>query len=141
MARVIGSDKDELYAYAEAVMQKSFNGMDNPKAPMAFRGGIGCFVLDRTGKFQAELVMLTPGCAVEEHNHPNVDTIDIPLAGYGEPSIGGKLARTVINLGVRIPAGVNHSGSTEHGVVWLSVQRWNNDAPDSVLHDWVVAVE
>ncbi len=100
-------------------------------------------ILYREPPFQAVLVMLFPGHHIPPHHHPNVDSYDISLSGSGNAIVAGRSWTKSSNykrgLTMRIPvlAGVVHSGYTESGAAFLSLQKWKNGvAPSFLCEDW-----
>ncbi len=99
-------------------------------------------ILYRDPPFQAAIVMLYPG-HIRPHRHHHVDSYDISLSGNGTAIVAGRTWRKSSaykrGLDMRIPvlAGVVHSGFTEDGASFLSLQKWKNGiAPRFLSDDW-----
>jgi hypothetical protein len=107
--------------------------------------------LYRSGPFQVQLFVFAAGTRVPEHRHPNVDTIELHVAGDFDFRVQGRPAIPCDHLHDRRGPvsrwwgrGVRVRPSTWHdlrvgpgGTAFLSVQRWlNGVTPSTVGADW-----
>lgn len=101
------------------------------------------FVLYREPPFQVTLVTFFPGYVVPQHAHKYVSSYDLSLSGDGHAIVGRhtwtKKIQDKPRLDLRIPvlAGVVHSGHTDIGSIFLSIQKWSDGAPRFLSEDWV----
>lgn len=104
-------------------------------------------VLYRDGRYQAELFIITHPGIFPEHSHPNVDSIELLIAGHIEFIVRGQsklrpevLAKKMPTLGtmVGVGAGVSHGAILhEGGGSFVSLQRWREGVKiRSVGIDW-----
>lgn len=104
-------------------------------------------VLYREGRYQAELFIVTQSGVFPEHSHPNVDSIEVLIAGNIEFIVRGRsmfrpevLAKHPPKLGtmIGVGAGVSHGAILhEGGGAFISLQRWRESVPiTSVGIDW-----
>lgn len=104
-------------------------------------------VLYRDGRYQAELFIVTQSGVFPEHAHPNVDSIEVLIAGNIEFIVRGRtkfrpevLLKHPPKLGtmIGVGAGVSHAAILhEGGGAFISLQRWRDDVPiTSVGIDW-----
>lgn len=138
-----------LRAFAEAYLAdfpRSFR-MQPPIDYMRRGRGSQGTIMFRSGAFQAEYVVFSPGHKVGPHVHPNVSSYDIPLRGGGLIFLAGrKLGKTVepkdhldpIAARVPILAGIVHSGQAgPSGASYLSLQHWHEGrATGFITDDW-----
>ncbi len=101
-------------------------------------------VLYRDPPFQVTLVTFFPGYRIPSHAHRYVDAYALSITGDGVAIVGGRTWRKQTQdhprLSLRIPvlSGVMHSGHTEVGSVFLSIQKWKEGrAPTFLSEDWV----
>lgn len=104
---------------------------------------VSSVILHRDGRYQAELFMGTQSGMFPEHAHPNVDSIEVMIAGRiefmirGRPAFSGEVfAKNGMVIGVG--AGVAHGAIVHNGGgAFLSLQRWREGVPvTSVGIDW-----
>lgn len=130
-----------------------------PAAPigaLSCLGGLPALTLYRAGAFQVQLFLFPAGTDVPEHRHPNVDTIEMHVAGAldfrvaGEPTVprdflaDRRAAAGAVDVsrwwgrGVRVRPGAWHSLAVgAGGGAFLSVQHWLcGSAGESVGRDW-----
>lgn len=104
-------------------------------------------VLYRDGRYQAELFIVTQSGVFPEHSHPNVDSIEVLIAGNIEFIVRGRsmfrpslLEKHPPKLGtmIGVGAGVSHGAILhEGGGAFISLQRWRKGVPiTSVGIDW-----
>jgi quercetin dioxygenase-like cupin family protein len=104
-------------------------------------------VLYRAGRYQAELFIVTQTGVFPEHSHPNVNSIEVLLAGHIEFIVRGRsmfrpevIAKRLPTQGtmVGVGAGVPHGAILhEGGGSFISLQRWREGVPiTSVGIDW-----
>lgn len=108
---------------------------------------VSSVILYRAGRYQAELFMSTQAGVFPEHSHPNVDSIEVMLAGGIEFTVRGRAAfrpevvkkhsRTQ-GMMIGVAAGVPHGAIVrEGGGAFISLQRWRGSLPvTSVGIDW-----
>lgn len=147
-SKILNGPHDDLYDYAQRVMNKSLLEMMTPVYGLQMFGNAACIVIDRESFFQAELCIFPPGVSVPHHDHPDVDSIEIQITGSIIFFVNGKniikrnglegLEESLQKVGFRIPANADHNAEVgPRGVVFLSIQRWNNGKnPDHVGHNW-----
>jgi hypothetical protein len=110
-------------------------------------GTVRGVVLYREGRYQAEFFLITESSKFPEHSHPNVDAIEVMIAGNIEFIIRGRslfrpglLEKHPPRLGTKVGvgAGVSHTAILhEGGGAFLSLQRWREGVPmTSVGLDW-----
>jgi len=126
------------------------------KAP---RNGITCFkdadnimvslILYREGQFQVEL-LISPyaSSSFPKHRHPNVDSMEFPIAGDHCLIIDNKEMWTSVQMKQWLNNEIQsplipithdnwHSGGGKTAYAFLSIQHWlNNVPPSSVGLDW-----
>ena len=101
------------------------------------------FILYREPPFQVTLLTFFPGYVIPAHTHKHVSTYSLSLSGDGYALVGGrKWTKTVqaqprIDLRIPVPAGAVHSGHTDIGSIFLSVQKWEGKEPGFLSDDWV----
>lgn len=101
------------------------------------------FVLYREPPFQVTLVTFFPGYEVPSHSHRYVSSYDFSLHGDGQAVVGRRIWKNQVqsppslSRRIAIPAGVVHSGHTDVGAVFLSVQKWEGREPGFLSDDWV----
>lgn len=117
-----------------------------------FRDGDGVMcslILYREGQFQVEL-LISPFIASSfpSHRHPNVDSIEFPIAGNhcliidGERMWTGEQMQQWLSGELQSPLipishSSYHSGGGTTAYAFLSIQHWLNDvSPTSVGLDW-----
>lgn len=128
-----------------------------PMDGIRFSHGIARVVLHREGRHQAELLLFPPGCAIEPHRHPRVESIDVVVAGsfevhHGHPAADGGVARITpiarrsgvsrwFGRTLAIASHRVHSGSAGPlGACVLSVQQWADGTPPThIRDDWQAA--
>lgn len=147
-------DGDQLLAFLE------WYGARGPSLPMAPPNGLEFrpdslpgVTLYRAGRFQVQLFIFPAGTIVPPHRHPNVDTIEVYVAGDYDFRVGGISAIPMDHLhdyrngvsrwwgrGVRVKPHDTHDLEVfEGGACFLSFQHWLAGAPSSVGLDWVGA--
>lgn len=119
-------------------------------------GEVRSVVLHRHGQFQTELLSVIPrpgNAGLPEHRHPNVDTVEVFLAGEFGFTKNGRLVNRggrvspigadgvaqLCGLQVRVRPQDLHGAAPlgEGGWVFLSLQHWLNGVPpSSVGLDW-----
>lgn len=122
---------------------------------VTFVGDFAELVLDRRGKFQAQLCLCKPNSSIPDHGHPHVDSIVWMITGqlYFRVEHNGQmvqvwgpmdLTETKDGLcsanGKFIPVGpgVKHGATIgPAGAAFLSFQEWLSGEPTSVEKDWV----
>lgn len=121
-----------------------------PQNGLAWAGNLPGVTLYRAGPFQVQLFIFPAGTVVPPHRHPNVDTIEIYVAGDYDFRVGGISAIPMNHLhdrrngvsrwwgrGVRVgPNDVHDLIVYDAGACFLSVQHWLRVAPSSVGDDW-----
>ena len=102
-------------------------------------------VLFREGQYQAEMLVMYAQSEAVPHRHPDVDSMDVHLAGTGQAFIGGRLmpqaalgaAAMSTRRRIVIPRNVVHYGKAETDVVVISLQKWHNDVePTFITDNW-----
>lgn len=106
-------------------------------------------VLYREGQFQVELLLSAyAGSSFPSHRHPNVDSMEFPLAGSHCLIIDGKKMWTDEEMQQWIDGELQsplipisnlawHSGGGKTAYAFLSIQHWlNGVTPSSVGIDW-----
>jgi hypothetical protein len=112
-------------------------------------GRVVSSVLNRSGRFQVEMVCARAGTPIPPHVHPSADTIEVGVSGAVRLWINGadpfeavpddRLAAFTRMRGVRINRADVHGGLVlPGGAVFLSIQRWI-DEPLSVIDQFVEA--
>jgi quercetin dioxygenase-like cupin family protein len=108
---------------------------------------VSSVVLYRAGRYQAELFMGTSAGVFPDHSHPNVDSIEVMLAGQIDFRVRGRsvFPREVFEnklstqgMMVGVAAGATH-GAIVHdgGGAFISLQKWRDGVPiTSVGLDW-----
>lgn len=148
--RCINEKRDDLHAFAESFLGwcpianfSAGNGLD---LGLDF-GGVQTSVLQADGRFQVEAVMVGPNVVIPDHTHPNVDTIEYPLAGLLRLTLDGidlfpnagddVYALCARRVAVRIDRDQIHGGKAgPGGALFLSIQRWDTLARGHVGRDW-----
>lgn len=104
-------------------------------------------VIDRQDQFQTELFIVPEGIElIEFHVHPNVDSIEIPLAGdftFTSNGVDFRNAEKPERLFDKSPAWVDsesiHGATWRSGGAFLSFQYWKNGVkPTSVIKDFLL---
>lgn len=117
---------------------------------LAWAGNLPGVTLYRSGAFQVQLFIFPAGTVVPPHRHPNVDTIEMHVAGDYDFRVGGVSAIPLFHLhdrrgpvsrwwgrGVRVRPGDWHDLTVfDAGACFLSVQHWLRGTPSSVGEDW-----
>lgn len=130
-----------------------------PMEGLRFSHGIARVVLHREGRHQAELILFPPGCSIEPHRHPKVDSLDVVIAGSFQVGHGGAPGGADNGAGgagmaritaAKRPSGVSkwfgrtlaieshrvHFGNAgPFGACVLSVQEWAEGVPPSHIRD------
>jgi hypothetical protein len=109
-------------------------------------GTVRGVVLYREGRYQAEFFLVTESTNFPEHSHPNVDAIEVLIAGDIEFVVRGRslrrpgLLENPLKFAIRIGvgAGVSHTAILHGGGgAFLSLQHWREGVPmTSVGLDW-----
>lgn len=138
--RCYGAVHDDLHDYAAEVLERMTEHLQAKPVAVRSFGSFDCTVVHRQGNLQTELVMIDPGTVIPLHAHPNADSVDLLVRGNVSSFevSGQKLARFVLGMGLRIPAGEPHGGSAQAddiGVWFLSCQRWRIP-PNHIALDW-----
>lgn len=109
---------------------------------------VNSVVLYRDGRYQAELFMNAQSGIFPEHAHPNVNSIEVMLAGRIEFTVRGRpafptevFARNDLStqgMMIGVGAGVPHGAIVrDGGGAFLSLQQWREGVPvTSVGLDW-----
>jgi quercetin dioxygenase-like cupin family protein len=136
-------DFDPLVAYANWA---SRNIPVPPLCPLRAITRVGKFsglTLHRQGRFQSQLWICDPGSEIPNHGHPNVDSIQVYVAGQLDLSVGGQKVMerdTQTNargIFIRIGPGVKHGATIgPEGACFLTFQEWLKGEPESVETDW-----
>jgi hypothetical protein len=122
----------------------------SPLEGMSWAGNLGGVVVYRAGQFQVQLFIFPPGSHVPYHRHPNVDTVEIHVAGHYEFIVNGHPVIPLNHLhdrrgpvsrwwgrGVRVrPTDLHSLQVYGAGACFLSIQHWLNGEPTSVGLDW-----
>ena len=99
----------------------------------------------RWKNFQVERFIIMPGVTTARHHtHPNVDSIELAIAGTLEFEVNGILSQEILTdmpLGARHAARVGnnmvHAALAKNGGAFYSFQKWLNGVkPTSVGLDW-----
>ena len=147
MIRLFNDPADDLSDYAQWVMGQGLAALPRPVEGIVHYDPATALVLHRDGQFQAELYVFPAGRDIPPHDHPNVESIEVQVAGALDLIIEGKpvmammpeerRGRAFMNRGYRIPAGAVHSVSVAPcGASFLSVQKWIGREPTSIGDDW-----
>jgi len=121
-----------------------------PATGLVWAGNLPGVALYRSGAFQVQLFVFPPNTYVPRHRHPDVDTIEIYVAGDYDFRVGDISAIPLNHLhdrrngvsrwwgrGVRVGPNDWHELQVfEAGACFLSVQHWLRDEPSSVGNDW-----
>ena len=120
-----------------------------PKDGIINFGKIISLCLYRKGVFQVELFISTEhNSTFPNHRHPDVDTVEFGLSGYGQLFVNDKpsyteqqmeawLAGNFKALPIRIQPTDWHSGIGHKPYAFLSIQKWLNGVkPTSVGLNW-----
>jgi len=110
---------------------------------------VSAATIERQGRFQVELCCVRGGSRINDHTHPQADTIEVGLTGGVRLFVNGidpfaavpddRLPRFTRARGIRINATDLHGGIVlPQGAMFLSIQRWLGE-PQSVLVDYVGA--
>lgn len=119
--------KDELHDYAEAIGARMLEHLGARPRSVQDLGMVDSSVLHRTGYMQAELIRIRPGSRIAVHRHPQVDSIDLLVAGNVAAFMIGahQVPRFIHGIGLRIAESAPHGGEAgPQGLVVLSCQRW-----------------
>lgn len=143
---------DDLFIFA----QQFSNGL-TPAIPVAPHDAIrkvGSFTgitLLRSGPYQVQLWIGEPNAAVEDHKHPNVDTVQVYVSGQIYLKVNGIpiTAPDVVKRGENGATNFNGRFTRIHpedahsftlgplGGSWLTVEKWLNGVqPTSTELDW-----
>lgn len=129
-------------------------GMLIPRSPAYGMTRVGAFsglVLYRSGQFQAQLWLCDPGAEIPDHCHPNVDQIQVYVAGEvylrknGLPVITPESLQQLPDgtsnangAGLRVRPTDTHGASIgQMGGAFLNFQHWLKGTPQSVHLDWI----
>ena len=129
------------------------NGPAWPAPPVGglwFTAGLPGLTLYAFGQFQVQLFIFPAGTEVPMHRHPNVDTIEMNVAGNYDFRVGGVSAipmefvmdrRNGLSRwwgrGVRVLPDAWHDLSVyDEGAAFLSIQHWLRGEPTTVGLDW-----
>lgn len=113
-------------------------------------GGLLGVTLYRSRQFQVQMFVFPAATEVAPHRHPNVDTIEMHVAGDYDFRVSGVSSIPIDHLqdrrgpvsrwwgrGVRVRPTDWHGLSVKSGATFLSVQHWlNGVAPTTVGNDW-----
>jgi len=99
-------------------------------------GPTHAIVMYRDGPFQVEMLSVAPNSSLPPHRHPNIDSIEVYMAGEIMFRCDGKENYT---SELRIRPNVLHDAvSGPSGGVALSFQYWLNGVPPTFVgNDWV----
>lgn len=124
-----------------------------PYSPIEAVSKVGPFtglVLYRDGQFQAQLWICDPNSEIPSHCHPNVDSLQIYVAGQVYLTLNGEqvvkpedvretaegvIARSGFCLRVR-PTDYHGAQIGPAGGAFMTIQRWLDGKPKSVELDW-----
>lgn len=89
----------------------------------------------RDGPFQVQLFISAPHGIATEHTHPNVDSVEVHVAGDGQFTSDSNSHHFGM---LRILPGENHGATTgPEGIAFFSIQKWLNGVPPSSVElDW-----
>lgn len=144
---------DPLLEFARWYMAQQ--GMGVPMSPACGTKRVGSFsglVMYRTGQYQVELWIADPNSELPEHQHPNVDQIQVYLSGQVWPTKNGVEmidkdsllelpdGRSNLNgVNMRVKPGDKHGLKVGPlGGAFLNFQRWTDGVtPRSIHLDWI----
>lgn len=145
----------DLYVYLRAIMGSA--GVDGdalklrpPQDTLMIDHGVTSVVLHREGQYQAELIIVAPNVEIPPHEHPDVDSYEVALAGeiaffvdgiqtgYRRTPAANGMSRDFGKF-VPIRSDAPHSGvAGPMGTVFLSVQKWREGVqPTHVGMNWI----
>jgi hypothetical protein len=138
--------KDDLHDYAEAIRARVNEVFTAPAISTMGFGNFTGWVTARSGNLQAEIIHVPAFEVLPLHSHPNVDSIDLYVAGDVDLTISGvriahgypraRRMRLLRELGLRIARDALHGGQAlEQGFTFVSCQRWLV-APAHIGLDW-----
>jgi hypothetical protein len=148
--RLITDDDISLEEFAQRFLDGNINWQNVPRDGVTYFGVVLSMVLYRKGQFQVELV-ITPheDAQITKHRHPNVDSIEFPLAGDGQMFVDDKPIFTELQkklwkknklpgVLISVPHTSWHFGSGKVASAFLSIQHWLNGITpkNSVGLDW-----
>lgn len=153
MARMDVFEDDELSRFAAWYLSMKPNlplkpPMDNS---LHFVDGLHALVLWREGRFQVELITVSPGVNIPPHAHPNVDSFEVNLNGgvnffiENQRTMSGALLSrrqgdyaAFYGQPMRVRPGVLHWAEfSPTGGVFMSIQHWPEGINmESVGCDW-----
>lgn len=144
---------DPLANFANWFLEQPLKALRPPKFPIYAFGDVVCIVLHRSGQFQVELVIAMPNHkGFPAHCHPNVDSIQIALAGEPDFTLEGRHISTQEQINgeavdgssllcgtfIRTKEGQEHGADFgKEGGMFLNIEYWKNGiAPSSTGLDW-----
>lgn len=100
--------------------------------------GIHGVTLYRDGQFQVQLFIGVPGSFAPKHAHPNIDSIDIVIAGRaGFVSERGEYDKDKRRIHV-LPNEMHVTRAGRDGGAFFTIQKWRHGmTPTSVEMDWI----
>lgn len=99
------------------------------------------FLLHRDGQYQTEVFAVHGPGEFPPHGHPHVDSFEVLVSGSIVFNVGGRWPTSggCANPGtiVRVRRNEAHGARiAKEGAVFLSVQRWYDIEPHTVVRDW-----
>lgn len=144
---------DVLLSFAAWFLAQPMTSLRPPQFALNYFGEIMGVVLYRREQFQVELFIITPNNhGFPDHCHPNVDALEVALAGKLFFTLEGIRQATdeqvngvcpdgsalICGNYTRVKDGQTHGAKVgKEGGIFLSIQHWKNGVtPTSVGDDW-----